>query len=528
MVPEISRQGYTYLAPFLRRQAWFLRSGDIEQARFVDWAVLSDGDEPRFLTIVEVRSTGGTHRYVVPLTIVAGATAEEIARDRPESVVATIAGARRGVMYGAIDAGTMSSMFRAIETGSPIALRQGQLRPTQEPAFAAIRQGASEPDLAPAMPAIDRANTTTRLGERFWLKVLRRIQPGIHPEVELDQFLSEQMQYPRVPRLAGSLDYEPATTLLSAANPAGTAPSTIAILSAFMSHQMDAWRQALGELKRYLETATAWPPEDAVLPADLDLWRTAPPERARVTIGHYLESAGAIGRRTGEMHLLLASEPARQRFGAATLDEAERDRIVSDVLTQAGAALAGLEPVAADDRASAGALARRLIASRDALTERVHRLASAVPTGPLLTRIHGAYHLEQLLLAEADYLIVDFEGDSDRPFDERRRLTSPLADVVGMIRSFHYAAGVGLMTRAATVPQDRERLGPWARWWQTWVSASFLQSYIAATAGAAFMPHPGTEARALLDLLLLERMLAEARDEATHRPDYLWIPLEGL
>ena len=133
-----------------------------------------------------------------------------------------------------------------------------------------------------------------------------------------------------------------------------------------------------------------------------------------------------------------------------------------------------------------------------------------------------------MLLSEADYLIVDFEGDSDRPFDERRRLTSPLADVAGMIRSFHYAAGVGLMTRSATAPQDRERLGPWAQWWQTWVSASFLQTYVAATADAPFMPDTPAGARALLELLLLERLLTEARDEATHRPDYLWIPLEEL
>ena len=208
-------------------------------------------------------------------------------------------------------------------------------------------------DLVPAMPAIDRANTTTRIGERFWLKVLRRIQPGIHPEAELDRFLNAEMEYPRVPRLAGLLEYEPATTLLSAATPAGTAASTVAVLSAFMPHQMDAWRQALGELQRYLEAATAWPLADATLPADLDIWTAAPPERARATIGHYLESAAAIGRRTAEMHLLLGSETARHRFGTASLDGAERDRIVSGVLTAARAAMASLDPIAGDDRASA-------------------------------------------------------------------------------------------------------------------------------------------------------------------------------
>ena len=161
------------------------------------------------------------------------------------------------------------------------------------------------------------------------------MQAGTHPEVELDHFLSEEAQYTRVPRLAGFLEYEPARTLLSDATPAGEATSTVAVLSGFMPHQMDAWRQALGELQRYLEAATAWGPAEAVLPADLDLWSTVPPDRARATIGPYLESAAAIGRRTAEMHVLLGSAAARDRFGAATLDEAERERLTVDVLTQA-------------------------------------------------------------------------------------------------------------------------------------------------------------------------------------------------
>ena len=269
--------------------------------------MLSDGDEPRFLTIVEVSHTGGSDRYVVPLTIVAGAAAAEIERDRPEAVVATVGGARRGVMHGAIDTVTAWAMFQAIATGAPIALRQGQLRPTQEPALAAIRHGAADTDLVPAMPAIDRANTTTRLGERFWLKVssprATRSSPRsrARPVPQRAHALPARAASRWIPRVRTDTD------AVCRRRPPGTAGSTVAILSAFMPHQMDAWRQALGELKRYLEAATAWQPADAVLPADLDLWCTAPPERARATIGHYLESAAAIGRRTAEMH-----RPARQ------------------------------------------------------------------------------------------------------------------------------------------------------------------------------------------------------------------------
>ena len=279
----------------------------MHKARFVDWGVLSDGDEPRFLTIVEVSyASGDVDRYVVPLAIAAGEAAEAIVRDRPEAVVARIAGARRGVMHGALDSVTTMSIFQRHRNGRSAGLAS-RTAASDSGSRRSRRFAATLPTRIlrrRCRPPIART-PATRLGERFWLKMFRRVQAGAHPEVELDHFLSEEAKYTRVPRLAGFLEYEPARTLLSDATPAGEATSTVAVLSGFMPHQMDAWRQALGELQRYLEAATAWGPAEAVLPENFDLWSTAPPERARATIGPYLESAAAIGRRTAEMHVLL-------------------------------------------------------------------------------------------------------------------------------------------------------------------------------------------------------------------------------
>ena len=145
-----------------------------------------------------------------------------------------------------------------------------------------------------------------------------------------------------------------------------------------------------------------------------------------------------------------------------------------------------------------------------------------------LTRIHGAYDLGQVLLSEGDFMIIDFEGDPSLPMEERRRLNTPLRDVANMIRSFQYAAGVGLTARLSITPQDAERMSAWARWWHTWTTVSFLNAYRTTAAGARFLPSSSDEIDAVLKLLLIDQALNEIRRELANRPEYVWIPLQSI
>jgi maltose alpha-D-glucosyltransferase/alpha-amylase len=156
-------------------------------------------------------------------------------------------------------------------------------------------------------------------------------------------------------------------------------------------------------------------------------------------------------------------------------------------------------------------------------------MAAAIREPIRTSRIHGDYHLGQVLLGEEDYTIVDFEGEPTRSIEERRRHQSPMKDVAGMLRSFHYAAGAGLIARGATAaPAGLERLGTWARWWQAWTTASFLTSYRETAAGAPFLPSDRGALSALLDVFLIEKALYEIRYELGHRPAWLPIPMRGL
>jgi maltose alpha-D-glucosyltransferase/alpha-amylase len=144
-------------------------------------------------------------------------------------------------------------------------------------------------------------------------------------------------------------------------------------------------------------------------------------------------------------------------------------------------------------------------------------------------RIHGDYHLGQVLWTGRDFVIIDFEGEPARPLGERRIKRTPLTDVAGMLRSFHYAAYTALAGQSAgPVPQNPAFLEPWVLYWYWWVSGAFFQAYREAVEGADLLPPDGPQLETLLDALMLEKALYELRYELNNRPDWVRVPIQGL
>jgi maltose alpha-D-glucosyltransferase/alpha-amylase len=509
-----------YLASFLRRQRWFQkRAAALGDARLSDWATVRAGKEPVMATLVVAKFDDGSEdTYFMPLAMASGARADEILQHSTDGVLARIAGASRGALHGLLDPDVAGEFFAAIAGNRAVDFRHGPLAASRMAAFDDVRAQAPDADLTPVLPSIERANSSIRFGERYVLKLVRRIWPGPSHEVEMGRFLTERAHFTRVPRLAGTIDIR--------ATSGDTAVA--AVLHAFVPHQMDGWRQALGELERYFENAIAWDGGDAQIDRAIELSGASIPEVARRTVGGALESASTLGRRTAELHLTLASDAARSEFGSATTDTAWIDALAARARRQAEATLAAVS--AAGDRTAPNVLPliEALSASRDRLMTTIDDLAGRVPAGLQLTRIHGAYDLGQVLLSEGDFVIIDFEGDPALPMAERRRLNTPLRDVANMVRSFQYGAGVGLTARLTIAPQQADRLPAWARWWHTWTTASFLGAYRATAAGAAFLPAETRGLEALVRLLLIEQSLTEIRRELAARPEYVWIPVQSV
>ena len=505
-----------FLMPFFMRQRWFGgKSRRTRTARFTDWGLLRRGPQPLFMTIVETEfDDGGRHQYFLPLTICPASDARALIDRSPHAILATITGARKGVLFDAwLDDRYGRTLLDALEREEQMSTKRGTIRAFKTQAFAG-RRGAAGDDLAVGRMSVEQSNTSIVYGDRLILKLFRRVESGANPDLEISRQLTERAGFTRVPTVAGGFEYLPP----------GADPATLGMMQDLVKSQGDGWSHALNELGRFYEDVGDAPAP----PANGTAWLSdpAPPEPAARAIGAYIATAATLGRRTAEMHLALGSDTTNPGFIPEPLVLEDLERVTSESLLQARQALqllASRRPDLADD---VGAAADQLLRSGDTLLERIRSgprrefVASKI-------RVHGDYHLGQVLLCEGDFYILDFEGEPARPLPERRRKQSPLKDVAGMIRSFSYAAYAGLFAHTSSRRSELARLEGWARVWQLCVSWAFLGAYFTAVDGALFVPaRPGRDA--LLEMFVLDKALYELNYELNNRPDWARIPLGGI
>jgi maltose alpha-D-glucosyltransferase / alpha-amylase len=509
------------LVPFLQRQRWFGgKARTVRSARFADWGPLRRGQQPLFLTLVDVEfEDGAGSQYLLPLTICAYADVQSLAERAPHAVLANITGARKGILFDAwLDDQFARTVLEALETEAPIEMRRGTARAVQGREFRALRGDAG--DLRVSRMSAEQSNTSIVYGDRLIMKLFRRIEPGVNPDFEVGRHLTEKVGFSRVPALAGAIEY---TGL-------GETASTIAMMQQLVESQGDGWSHATDEVKRFYELVQPRTPPADPLPGTFTLLAAQePPKAVREVMSGYLRTALTLGQRTGEMHLALASDASDRAFAPETFEKKDLDAVTAGTMGQAQKALLSLEQ-AVDGHTLPAELvdrARELLAARDAVLEQV-RSAPALEFSASKIRVHGDYHLGQVLWTEGDFYILDFEGEPARPLHERQLKQSPLKDVAGMMRSFSYAAHAGLFAVGVARPEQVEALEPWAHIWQTWATGAFLQGYFTTVDRALFLPAEVSQRDALLRLFVLDKALYELNYELNNRPDWVRIPLLGL
>jgi maltokinase len=353
------------------------------------------------------------------------------------------------------DDGAWRALAQAMVSGTTLAGERGRFEAAPTVAAATLLSGMRLEDCAERRLRVEQTNTSVVLGERVILKLYRLLEPGENPDVEVSAFLTAA-GFADTPAVAGSLAY---------VDSAGTR-SAAAMLQAFVQSGGDAWT------------------------AMLDALAADPPAATRI--------AADVGELTRRLHLALASNPDDAAFPVrtATVDEVWQWRASAEhQLTLAVSTVTG------DARERLIRLAPQVRAS---FAEGYAPAAGSTP----VTRIHGDYHLGQLLARTAGgYSVIDFEGEPARPLAERRTPASPLRDVAGMLRSLDYAA----RTVAPDTTSELDATG-----WLAGAQAAFLTAY------------RGGFDRSLLAAFELEKACYEVRYEANNRPDWLWLPLAAV
>jgi len=512
------------LAPFLQRQRWFAgKARVLRTARFLDWGVVRKGPDPLFLTIVEVEyEDGGRERYCLPLALVSGAAIDAVIAETPQAVLARLTGARKGIV---IDAGASraagQALIEAFDQEQTVRTKRGVARARRTAQYGEVR-GTPAPLTAHRLGA-EQSNTSLRFGDRLVVKLFRRLHNGPNPEVEIGEHLTAHTQFNRAPRLAAYLEYEAA----------GDMPVHLGVAQELLRSQSDGWNHALAELGRfYEEVEHRGAPPAGLAPVGhlLDAAAGSTPSLLCELAGSYVDSATILGRRTAEMHLALSMDTTSAAFAPEPFTREDLAALGADALAQARRAQAlletHLETLPEDLRASARLLVGNAMESMRA----VYAADAGRPAEFTATRIrvHGDYHLGQVLWSESDYYILDFEGEPERSLDERRHKESPLKDVAGMLRSYGYAAYAALLTRAAGRPADLGRLEEWASLWQRWIGAAFLRGYLGVNGVNNLIPVDPVQRARLLDLFLIDKALYELNYELNNRPDWVRIPLRGL
>jgi maltose alpha-D-glucosyltransferase/alpha-amylase len=488
------------LPRFIAAQRWYAGKGaPIERARLVDQGEMDGAGSNWFVAIFDIQSEGISSPYFLPLTIVfEGAEdarwnklqAAAIARVRQQATVGLLAEATADETF-------CRTLIDAIGAGREVSLEQGTVRFWATPAYAELR-GDTADGLTTAPPRNQGSNTTLRAGERLFLKVYRRLQNGVNPEVEIGRMLTEVAQFPNIVPLAGAVEYH---------GKDGTS-YTLALLQSFVMNQGDGWDYTVEYLVRFLEDRRT----GSKLPADVH--------------GAYFALMRVLGERTAQLHCALAFSSQDEAFVPEPITAKDLDSWKASVLTELSQTLellaASAEQIPENLRAEAAQLGKQ----RAALTQQITRCVERGPGG-LKTRYHGDYHLGQVLLKRNDFVIVDFEGEPARPLAERRAKHSPLRDVAGMFRSFAYAREVAQQRCTSQSAEDCARWSSLLAEWEAGARRVFFDSYdeIARRRG---LYSSLTQALPLIQLFEIEKALYELRYELRNRPAWTSIPLRAL
>ncbi len=503
------------LPEYMLKQRWF--GGKARKMASVDVVdtlsiPVSGGSAYLFIAVVRYADGGADEFYAIPLVRSEGAGAEGLKVPGPD-------GGSMMLADGLKNAAFLTALAELIETGTAIGGESGELRGLQTTAYSKL---SPEPvaGLAPKPVGAEQSNTSIIYGNRLILKFFRRIQEGINPDLEIGQFLTEKTALKSVPPLAGTLEYQARDGK----------PMAQGMLQKFVPNQGDAWGFTLKSLGNYYDEVRKTPSTMAPAEAGVISPRKqveGVPDRANSAIETYLAAAELLGQRTAEMHLALASDASDPAFAPEpfTMDSQQAlEQSVSGLLVRVFSLLSDkMKYLPNEWRCKAEKLAEREseIAAR-------FNAALREPIRAMRTRIHGDYHLGQVLRTENDFVIIDFEGEPARSIEERRVKRSPLQDVAGMLRSFHYAAFAPLLGEDRVQGEDIGRMSVYADGWNSEVSERYLEKYFETAKGASYLPATQAEIQIVLELHLLEKAIYELGYELNNRPTWVGIPLQGI
>jgi maltokinase len=431
----------TALIEYVTQQRWYgAKSRTVSHSEVLDTVVVRQAEPQLLLALVEMRFDTGAHEIY-----------QLLFSGDPED---------GGIDGLAEDAGIAREIVSAMRTGLTLQGAEGVAEFSPADDFSALGRELG----AARLVSSEQSNSSVVFDDALILKLFRRLEPGINPELEMLRFLTGQ-GFRNIPALGGWYGYS-----------GGPLTATLGLLQEYVAGAIGGWELALGEI--------ASAPES------------------------FLDRLGRLGEVTAQMHTALGADPTDLAFAPEEPSVESLGLLTATVDEEIARVFVSLPD---DDERLAPILGRG-----EEVREQLRLLTHAGSSGRVI-RTHGDYHLGQTLWTKNDWVILDFEGEPARTLVERRRKRSPLRDVAGMLRSFAYAATAAELTRDADVAPD----------WEQRARERFLESYL-ETVEPTLLPPGEAAIDRLLAVFELEKAVYELRYELDNRPDWVGIPVAGI
>jgi len=485
------------LPAFLASRRWFSERGNKSIATRIAGSVPLPSSEAELgMALVEAGGRARPATYLLPLVI--RWTRLERERHSPVALAAVRRGAREGTL---LDAAADASFIGFILDQ----LRRPQVLEWEGRRIEFRSTGEIADDVAAALEEIravdaEQSNTTALVGNRYVVKLFRRIEPGINPEIELGRYLTETVHFPNTPALLGTAELEE-----------NGSRAAVAVVHRFVENQGDAWAVTNAYLDRFVE-------EQRLLTAE--------------AAGHsdeqaaYLHRIEHVGQRVAELQLALAGREDVVDFAPEPISAADIRRWTETLLERAVHTLDHLARRRSDLADTDRQLLEKVLSTRESLASLLHELLPDT-LDAVKIRHHGDFHLGQMLIVKDDVFIIDFEGEPRRSIEDRRQKAPAARDVAGLIRSIDYSATGALERALRSAPDDEDKIARALEGWRASAVAAFLAGYRRSLTNLRLWPRSTQAADRLLDFFLLEKAFYEIEYELAHRPDWLRVPLAG-
>ena len=367
--------------------------------------------------------------------------------------------------------------------------------------------------------ATEQSNSSIVYARQLIFKLFRRLDEGINPDLEIVEYITEKTDFKNVPAFAGALEY----------NKKDGSHITLGILSPFIPNEGNAWDYAQDYLINYYEKVLSQLCQKEklpLLPASIfEKTEKDIPELIQELIGaHFIEMIYLLGKRTAELHNGLGEATQGPGFKPESFSLLYQRSVFQSIQSLTKRVFLSLRKKTSSYPETIQEILKEVLLSEPKIIKQCQKIKSYKINAKKI-RIHGDYHLGQVLFTGNDFYIFDFEGEPAKPLGERRLKHCPLKDVAGMLRSFYYAAFAPLIQEK--ISGDCSALEHWARLWTFYISKVFLNAYLEYIE-TSLLPENESEIKKLLTIYLLEKAVYEVGYEMGNRPDWLPVALKGL